>query len=153
MTSRNHDCWPRALNRGYLGLIPSWIVHYGAPFLGTALGGQPPTTQPTGIWLRTVNKDHPLQVVFVDSPDQIKEPSTGRLFDHSPDPAHRRAQIERGAPPGAILHRVHDLCRPIKSDRQSRLYNRYCKQGDHDEDDDHHLIHHRSLSLQLFQLK
>ena len=109
MTSRNHDCWPRALNRGYLGLIPAWIVHDGAPFLGTALGGQPPTTQPTGAWLRTFGEDHPLQVVFSESPDQIKVSSTGRLFDHSPDPAHRRAKIERGAPPGAILHRVYDL--------------------------------------------
>ena len=46
MTSRNHDCWPRALNRGYHGLIPTWIVHDGAPFLGTALGGRPATTSP-----------------------------------------------------------------------------------------------------------
>ena len=73
MTSRNHDCWPRALNRGYHGLIPTWIVHDGAPFLGTALGGQPPTTQPTGAWLRTM----------------IKESSTGRIADQSPDPGPR----------------------------------------------------------------
>ena len=44
MTSRNHNCWPRAWNRGYLGLIPAWIVHYGAPFPGTARGGQPPAS-------------------------------------------------------------------------------------------------------------
>ena len=91
MTSRNHDCWPRALNRGYRGLIPMWIVHDGAPFLGTALGGQPPATAVSHRprWSATDHGDRPPTTLPASTRrgTMIKESSTERLADQSPDPA------------------------------------------------------------------
>ena len=114
MTSRNHNCWPRALNRGYLGLIPAWIVHDGAPFLGTALGGQPPATAVSHRPRRsaTDHGDRPPTTLPESTRrgTMIKESSTERLADQSPDPAP-------SPPPRTNRARRTPRCKPAPGTR------------------------------------
>ena len=109
MTSRNHNCWPRAWNRGYLGLIPAWIVHYGAPFPGTARGGQPPATAVSHRprWSATDHGDRPPTALPAST-------RLGTMIKESSHGTTRGSESRSGAQPTAA-HKSSAAHPPVQS--------------------------------------